>query len=112
LTVDDVGLQIASWRLHFVIKTVINYPDPVADEADSSPLDVELFDSAEAATLAGWRSTPSARARIVAVRPSESFDGVYVTIATDGHPGFHDRDISTCVRAPNGKWYESGSAGA
>lgn len=89
-----------------------SYADSVSHEANSPPAGVELFDSPEKAALAGWRSTPSARACVVAVQPSQEFDGVYVTVATDGHPGFHDRDISMCVRAPNGKWWESGSAGA
>lgn len=73
---------------------------------------VELFDSPEEAALAGWRSTPTARARVVGVEPSGNFDGVYVTVFTDGHPGFHDRDISSCLRAPHGKWWEGGSSGA
>ena len=81
-------------------------------EAHPPPLGVELFDSPAEAALSGWRSTPAAHARVIAVVPSEHFDGVYVTVRTDGRPGFHDRDISACVRAPNGKWWESGSAGA
>ncbi len=81
-------------------------------EADAAPSGVELFDTPEEAALAGWRSTPSAHAQVIGIEPSEHFDGVYVTVRTDGHPGFHDRDISSCVRAPYGKWWEGGSAGA
>jgi hypothetical protein len=72
---------------------------------------MELFDSPEEAALSGWRSTSSAHARVVAVVPSEDFDGVYVTVQTDGHAGFHDRDIASIIRAPNEKWWASGSTG-
>lgn len=73
---------------------------------------LELFDTPEEAALAGWRSTPSAPARVVAVVPATEFVGAYVTVQTDGQPGFHDRDISTCVQTPDGRWLEVGSAGA
>jgi hypothetical protein len=83
-------------------------------EADPAPEDVELFDSPEAAALSGWRSTPAAHARVIAVEAADSFDGVYVTVQTDvdnGHRGFYDIDTSNCVRAPQGKWWENGSSG-
>jgi len=72
----------------------------------------ELFNSPEEAALAGWRSTPRARAQVISVEPGRSADHVYVTIRTDGHPGFHDRDISEFLRASNGMWWETGSYGA
>lgn len=83
---------------------------PVTDEMHTPPPGTELFDSPEAAALSGWRSTPGARARVVAVEPTDNFDGVYVTVQTAGHPGY-DRDTSSCVRAPNGQWWENGSSG-
>lgn len=73
---------------------------------------LETFGTPEEAALAGWRSTPAARARVVEVTPATGFVGVYVTVQLDGHPGFHDRDISSCVQAPDGRWLEVGSAGA
>lgn len=51
-------------------------------------------------------------ARIVEVTPATEFVGVYVTVQIDGHPGFHDRDISSCVQVPEGRWLEVGSADA
>lgn len=83
----------------------------VTAEADTPPSGAELFDSPELAALTGWRLVPAACARVVAVEPSDYFDGVYVTVQTDGHPGY-DRDISSCVRAPDGQWWENGSVGA
>jgi hypothetical protein len=73
---------------------------------------LETFGTPEEAALAGWRSTPTAHARVVEVTPATGFVGVYVTVQLDGHPGFHDRDISSCVQAPDGRWLEVGSAGA
>ncbi|MBN9608866.1 MAG: hypothetical protein BGO26_12325 [Actinobacteria bacterium 69-20] len=72
----------------------------------------ETFGTPEDAALAGSRSTPAARARVVEVAPATEFVGAYVTVQTDGHPGFHDRDISSCVQTPDGRWFEAGSAGA
>ena len=83
-------------------------------DAAAAPSGVELFDSPEEAALAGWRSTPAARARVIAVEAADSFDGVYVTVQTDvgdGRAGFYDTDTSNCVRAPDGKWWENGSSG-
>jgi hypothetical protein len=84
----------------------------VPSDADNPPDGVELFDSPEEAALASWRSTPAAGARVVAVEPSPHFDGVYVTVQTDGHTGHHNRDIASIVRAPSGKWWTSGSSSA
>lgn len=72
----------------------------------------ETFSTPEEAALAGWRSTPAAHARVVEVTPATEFAGMYMTVQTDGHPGFHDRDISSCVQTPDGRWFEAGSAGA
>jgi hypothetical protein len=79
---------------------------------DDPPAAVELFDTPEVAALSGWASTPAAHARVIEVRPTDAFDGVYVIVQTDGPPGFHDRDIASCVRTSNGKWWEAGSTGA
>jgi hypothetical protein len=49
---------------------------------------------------------------VLAVEIADDFDGAYVTVQTDGHPGFHDRDIASVVREPNGKWREVGSTGS
>jgi hypothetical protein len=73
---------------------------------------LELFDSPEAAALSGWRSTPSAHARVIDVAPGDGFEGVWVTMQIDGYSGVVDVDTAVCVRAPNGKWYENGSSGA
>jgi hypothetical protein len=81
-------------------------------EADDLPEGVDLFDTAEEAALSGWLSTPSANARVTQVQPTDRFDGVYVTVQTDGHPGFHDRDIVSCARSSNGQWWDAGSTGA
>jgi hypothetical protein len=81
-------------------------------DAQDAPAGVELFDTPEEAALHGWASTPTANARVIEVRETDAFDGVYVVVQTDGHPGFHDRDIASCVRAPNNKWWEGGSTGA
>jgi hypothetical protein len=87
--------------------------DPGMDApGDDPPVGVELFDTAEEAALSGWASTPSAHARVVEVRPTTDFHGAYVVVQTDGHPGFHDRDIASCVRASNRKWWENGSTDA
>ncbi len=81
-------------------------------EADDSFGGGELIDSPEEAALSGWRSTPSAHARVIDVAPGDGFDGVWVTVQIDGYSGVVDVDTSVCVRAPNGKWYENGSSGA
>ena len=71
---------------------------------------VEVFDTAEEAALAGWRSTPAAHPHVIDVQPADQFDGVYVTVGTD-NPRFDHVDISVCVRVGNGKWVETGSSG-
>lgn len=81
---------------------------PTADRYEG----FETFGTPEEAALAGWRFTPTTHARVVGVAPATEFVGVYVTVQTDGHPGFHDRDISSCVQTPDGRWFEVGSAGA
>jgi len=88
------------------------YPEVVSYAVADPPPGIELFDTPEQAALAGWRSTPGARARVIGVRQGKEPRIVFVTVRTDGHPGFHDRDISTCLQAPNGQWWESASAGA
>jgi hypothetical protein len=77
---------------------------------DADP-DTEMFDAPEDAALAGWRSTPSAHARVIRVEEADAFDGLYVTVETDGHPGFHDTDIASVIRTPDGKWWLGGSTG-
>lgn len=62
--------------------------------------------------LAGWKTSSSAPARVIAVEPSAHFDGLWVTVQTDGHPGFHDRDIANCMQAPDGRCFSIGSAGS
>lgn len=84
----------------------------VRQDAQPEPPGVDLFNTPEEAALSGWQSTPAANARVVAVEPTDDFDGCYVTVQTDGHPGFHDHDIASVVRAPNGKWWTAGSTGA
>ena len=81
-----------------------------ASDDDSS--EVDLFDSPEDAALSGWVSTPSAHAHVIEVQPTDRFDGVYVIVQTDAPAGFHDRDIVSCARASNGKWWDAGSTGA
>lgn len=81
-------------------------------EPREAPPGVEMFDTPEEAALASWRSTPAANARVVGIEPMPDFDGVFVTVQTDGHPGFHDRDMACVVRTPDGKWWESASFGA
>ena len=75
------------------------------------PAGTSLFDTPEEAALDGWRSTPAARARVISVEPSPNGDGLWVTVQTDGHPGFHDRDISCCSQAADGRWFETASFG-
>ena len=79
---------------------------PTADRYEG----LETFGTPEEAALAGWRSTPAAHAWVVEIAPATEFAGVYVTVQTDGHPGFHDRDISSCVRTRDGRWFEVGGA--
>ena len=83
----------------------------MANEEHAGPPDGGLFDSAEAAALSGWESTPSAHARVIGVEPGDKFDGVYVTIQVDGRPDFHDREVTACVRVPDGRWSPTWSAG-
>ncbi|HEU5005394.1 MAG TPA: hypothetical protein VFT67_00400 [Jatrophihabitantaceae bacterium] len=83
----------------------------MSERSQGLPEGVELFDTPEEAALAGWRSTPAAHARVIAVEPIEDFDGVYVTVQTDGHPDSHDRDIAACVRTLDGRWYATSSSG-
>lgn len=87
--------------------TVVDMSAPI-----DPPCGTELFDTPEEAALAGWRTTPSAHPRVIAVEPSTQFDGLWVTIRTDGHPGFHDRDITNCQQTSDGRWFAGGSAGA
>ena len=69
------------------------------------------FDSPEDAAMAGWQTTPEARARVVEVqRRTDDEVGVIIQL-NGGAPGFHDRDACVCVRGPNGKWCENGSTG-
>jgi hypothetical protein len=71
-----------------------------------------LFDTAETAALAGWRSTTSAHPRVVAVEPSSEFsNGVRVMVHVDGIPGFHDVAVVDCAQASSGQWFEVGSSG-
>ncbi|MET0863960.1 MAG: hypothetical protein ABWZ98_06460 [Nakamurella sp.] len=83
---------------------------PVGELGDP-PIGIRLFDTPQEAALDGWRTTPAAHPLVIAVQLGPSADRVYVTIQTDGHPGFHDRDISLCGRTSDGKWWEIGSFG-
>lgn len=87
-------------------------PEPIAI---ASRLEFERergYATAEEAALASWAHTPAARARVVAVEPHpESDDAVWVHVQLDSQPGgFHDRDVMTCERGPDGMWREGGSS--
>ena len=56
------------------------------------------YESPEAAALAGWASTPSARAHVVSVEVVN--DRAQVVVAADGDP-----DWVYCVKR-NGRWHE------
>ena len=76
------------------------------------PEGATLFDTAEEAALAEWSHTPAAHATVVDVRPAEGATAVSVVLQLGESTGFHDQDIVTCVRTPEGRWWTSGSSGA
>lgn len=77
------------------------------------PSGVTLFDTAEEAALAQWSHTPGAGARVVEVQPGTDSTSAWVVLQLGDQPsGFHDQDIVTCVRTPDGRWWSSGSTGA
>jgi len=77
-----------------------------------APEGASVFDSPEEAALSQWAGTPNARAAVVDVRPAADDGAVWVTIQTDGAPGFHDQDVVTCMQTAEGRWWAGGSTGA
>jgi len=78
----------------------------------SPPAGVRLFGTPEEAALAQWDSTPGAHAHVIAIDASPDANCVFVTIETDATSTCLNRDIATCRRTSDGRWWESASAGA
>jgi hypothetical protein len=96
-------------RLRDLIRT---YSSAMATDASWDADGSEVFDTPEAAALAGWNNTPSAHARVVHVGPAQDPGAVYVYVQLDvDPPGYYDQDIVTCCRTADGKWFWSGSTG-
>lgn len=80
---------------------------------DEVPAGVTLFDTPEEAALAEWAHTPAAGARVVEVGAGAEPNAVWVVLQLgEEASGFHDQDIVTCVRTPDGRWCSNGSTGA
>lgn len=71
------------------------------------------YETPEQAALAEWRSTPGARARVVAIEPFEGDEGrLWVTVALDENSGMNHQEIEIVTRTPDGRWQGGSSFGA